>query len=717
MQNSSLRSRSGTLKSQNISRKAKIEASEKNKKIFGFRVFNSENLTFEPSANIPTPKNYTLGVGDELNITVWGASQSRLQQTIDQNGSVTIPDVGPIYLSGVTFEKASTLIKNRLTAIYSGMAGSNPNTWCEVSLGGLRSIKVNVMGEINAPGTYTLPSTASAFNALYLSGGPNENGSFRDIRLIRDGEVVKTIDIYDFLINANPASNMQLRDQDILFVPTSKTVVQIAGQIKRPGYFEMKTGEKMSDLLRFAGGFAEMAYKNKLFVVRSNHREREVHDVSEAEFPMFALENGDSIKADSLLNRFSNRVLVKGAVAHPGNYELSSGMKLSDLIKRADGLKEDAFMSRGLISRLKDDFTAENISFDVKEVLDGKNDILLKKEDHVTIRSIVDMREEQKVKIMGEVQKPESFLYHENMTLGDLIFRAGGFMEDADVSFVELSRRLSYEEASKVSDKINEIHTFNLTRDLKLTPQDASFKLKPFDEVYVRRAPGFRDQGTVSVNGEVTYAGIYSIAGKNERISDMIKRAGGVIPGAYIKGATLMRTRQLSTVEMEKKKQLFRLDSLVKDTLSKDKVSYPVGIELDKILANPGNSFDLLVQPGDVVNVPRLLQTVKVSGSVLNPLALTYEEKLNLRSYIDRAGGFSANAKRSKIYVVYPNGTSASTKGWLFRRIPKVTPGSEVIVPEKPEKKGGDDTMKWISIGGLMSSMAVSIVTLANIIK
>lgn len=711
--------KASAIKSQSISRKARIEATEKNKKLFGFNVFNSKNLTFEPSANIPTPKNYTLGVGDQLSITVWGASQSHLSLPIDQNGSITVPDVGPIYLSGMTFEKAQTLIKNRLTSIYSGMAGAYPNTWCEVSLGGLRSIKVNVMGDVNAPGTYTVPSTASAFNVLYLSGGPNENGSFRGIRLIRDGVVKDTIDVYDFLINANPASNVQLRDQDILFVPTSKSVVQIAGQVKRPGYFEMKNGEKINDLLRFAGGFSEMAYKNKLFVVRSNHREREVHDVSESEFSSFALENGDSIRADSLLNRFSNRVVIKGAIAHPGNYELTSGMKLSDLIKRADGLKEDAFMSRGLVSRLKDDFTPASISFDVKEVLSGRNDILLKKEDEVTIRSIFDMREEQKVKIMGEVQKPESFPFHENMTLGDLIFRAGGFLEDADVAFVELSRRLSYEEASKVTNKINEIHTFTLTRDLKLTPEDATFKLKPFDEVYVRRAPGFREQGTVEVTGEVTYSGTYSISNKNEKISDVIKRAGGIIPGAYIKGATLMRTRELSEAELGKKKQLKQMikDSLSTDSLKDKKQVYAVGIEMEKILQNPGSPYDLLIQSGDVINVPKVLQTVKVSGSVLNPLAVTYERRLRMWNYIDRAGGYSPNAKKSKAYVIYPNGTSASTKGWLFKRVPKITPGSEIIVPEKPEKKGGDDGMKWISMAGMMSSIAVSLVTLINLTK
>ena len=708
--------KTGNLKSRSISRKADVVASEKNKKIFGFQIFNSENLTFEPSANIPTPKNYTLGTGDQLAVTVWGASQSHLSLTIDQNGAITIPDVGPVFLSGMTFEKAQTLIKNRLTSIYSGMAGQYPNTWAEVSLGGLRSIKVNVLGDINVPGTYTLPSTASAFNALYLSGGPNENGSFREIRLIRDGETVQTIDVYDFLINANPAANVQLRDQDILFVPTSKTLVQITGQVKRGGYFEIAAGEKVSDLIRFAGGFAEGAYKGKLSLERNNQREREVHDIPESLFSAFTLENGDLVRADSILNRFSNRVSIKGAVLHPGNYELVQGMKLSDLINKADGLSENAFMNRGLISRLKEDHTPENISFDLKEVIEGRGDIVLKKEDEVTIRSISEMREERKVNIVGEVQNPQAFDFHENMTLGDLIFRAGGFNENADVAFVELNRRLTYEEASKVTNKINEIHQFTITRDLKLSPQDASFKLKPFDEIFVRRAPGIRDQGTVLLTGEVTYAGSYSISGKDERISDVIRRAGGLVPGAYIQGATLMRTRQLTSAEMDKKQQLMK-DSLFTDSIATDKQTYAVGIEMERILAKPGNTMDLLLQPGDEIHVPKVLQTIKVSGSVLNPLALTYENRLSLNNYVGRAGGYSSKAKKSKTYVIYPNGTSASKRGFILRRIPKVTPGSEIVVPEKPEKKGGDDAMKWISMAGLMSSMAVSIVTLANLMK
>ena len=695
--------------------KARVTVSEKTKKIFGYQLFNSQNLSFEPAVNIPIPRDYVLGISDQLSINVWGASQTKYQLTIDKNGAITIPDVGPVYLAGLSFEKGQSLIKNRLMAIYSGMSGEYPNTWAEVSLGAVRSIKINVIGEINAPGTYTLPSTASAFNALYLSGGPNENGSFREIRLIRDGVTFKTIDVYDFLINADPTANVQLREQDILFVPNYKTRVEIAGEIKRKGIFEIKTTETMSDLIRFAGGFGDKAYSHSLTVIRNNDREREVRSVADTDFGKFALQNGDSIRADSILNRFSNRVAIKGSVFHPGNYELTPGMKLSDLIKKADGLREDAFMNRGLISRIKEDNSPENISFDLKEVMKGSNDILLRKEDKVLISSIFQMREKRTVTIVGEVMRPDSLEYQDNMTLGDVIFKAGGFREQADISVVEVSRRLSYEQAAKVTDKMNDIFQFALTRDLKLSPTDAAFKLMPFDEVYVRRAPGYRDQGTVMITGEVIYAGTYAISDKNEKISNIIKRAGGLIPGAFISGATLTRTYKLSEAEIEKKKQLMKRDTTLRDSLLTLKNTYPVGIELEKILASPGSSIDLMLQPGDVINIPRQLQTVKVSGNVMNPLALTYEKRISLSRYIDRAGGYDDRAKKSRTYVIYPNGTTASTKGFIFRRSPRITPGAEIIVPKKPEK--ADNTMKWIAIASALASVATAVATLVIVTR
>jgi len=706
---------SSTNKKSYTSPKARVLVSEKTKKIFGYQLFNSQNLSFEPAVNIPIPQNYILGISDQLSINVWGASQTKYQLTIDKNGAITIPDVGPIHLAGLSFEKGQAMIKNRLMAIYSGMAGEFPNTWAEVSLGAIRSIKISVIGEINAPGTYTLPSTASAFNALYLSGGPNENGSFRDIKLIRDGVTIKTIDVYDFLINADPSANAQLREQDILFVPPYKTHVEIDGEIKRNGIFEIKNSETISDLIRFAGGFGDKAYTHELTVVRNNDKEREVRNVIDSDYGKFSLQNGDFVRADSILNRFSNRVAISGAVFHPGNYELTPGMKISDLIKKADGLREDAFMNRGLISRIKEDNSPENISFDLKEVMQGNNDIVLRKEDKVTIRSISELRESRTVNITGEVAKPNVFEYQDNMTLGDLVFKAGGFREEADLSVVEVSRRLSYEQAAQITSKTNNIFQFALTRDLKLTPTDAVFKLMPFDEVYVRRAPGFRKQGTIEVKGEVVYAGIYAISDKNERISNVVKRAGGLMPDAFTIGATLTRDYKLSNAEIEARRLMMKKDTTLTDKIFAENKSYPVGIELDKILASPGSSIDLLLQPGDVINIPRELQTVKVSGSVMNPLALTYEKRMSLRNYINMAGGYDEMARKSKTYVIYPNGTTASTSGFIFRSSPKITPGSEIIVPKKPEKKGGDNTMKWISIASGMSTLAIAIVTLAKL--
>ena len=698
-----------------LATKPKVTITEKSKKIFGFQLFNSENLTFDPPVNIPIPQNYILGIGDIVSINVWGASQSKYQLPINKSGAIIIPDIGPIFLAGNTFEKGQALIKNRLMAIYSGMAGQYPNTWAEVSLGEIRSIKINVIGEINTPGTYTLPSTASAFNALYLSGGPNENGSFREIKLIRDGQTIKIIDIYDFLINADPEANVQLREQDILFVPTYKARVEIDGEVKRKGLFEIKSTETIMDLIRFAGGFGDKAYTNSLTILRNNNKDREVHSVKNVDFPKFTLQNGDFVRADSILNRFSNRVSILGAVFHPGIYELTDGMMLSDLIKKTDGLREDAFMSRGIINRQKEDKSPESISFDVKQVMLGNNDIRLRKEDVVRINSISEMREGRTVNISGEVLNPSAFNYQDNMSLGALIFKAGGFKEGADLSVVEVSRRLSYEQASKVSDKINEIFQFTLSRDLKLSTSDSSFKLNPYDAVYVRKAPGYRDQGTFNILGEITYAGTYAISNKNERISDAIKRAGGILPGAFISGATLTRTYKLSAAEIERKKQLMKIDTTLKDSLFTEAKTYPVGIELDKILANPGKSIDLLLQPGDEIFIPLELQTVKVSGSVMNPLALTFQKRLTLRNYINMAGGYSEQARQSRTYVVYPNGNTATSKSFIFKRNPKLTPGAEIIVPRKTERKVEDNTMKWLSIGSTMSTMAIAIATLLKL--
>ena len=698
-----------------LSTKTKFVITEKNKKIFGYQLFNSEHLSFEPSINIAVSPDYVFGIGDKIAINVWGASQTNYQLTINRNGSIIIPDLGPVFLSGISFEKGQNLIKSRLASIYNGMTGTSPTTWAEVSLGEVRSIKINVIGEINAPGTYTLPSTSSAFNALYLSGGPNENGSFREIKLIRDGVNYKLIDVYDFLIKGDPTANIQLRDQDIILVPAFNSRVELDGQVKRKGLYETKEGESLGNVLDFAGGFGEKAYSQSVSIIRNNEKEREVRTVGSENFKTFVLKNGDYIKVDSILSRYSNRVSITGAVFHPGNYELTDGMKLSDLIKKTDGLREDAFLNRVIITRLREDRTLESISVDLKEVINGKGDVLLHKEDKIRINSIQEMKDEKKVEINGEVIKPATFNYLENMTLGDIIFMAGGFKDGADLSGIEVTRRLSYEQASKVTDQMNEIFQFTISRDLKISEKDASFKLEPFDVIFVRKAPGYRDQGTFLINGEVTYTGNYAISNKNERISDAIKRAGGLTPGAYINGATLTRNMNLSAAEIERKKHLMKIDTTLKDTLLIEAKTYPVGIELNKILENPGSNIDLLLQSGDVINIPRELQTVKVSGSVMNPIALTYQKKLSFRNYISLAGGFSDLAKESKAYVIYPNGNTATTHGFIFKRNPKLTPGAEIIVPQRPDRKNNDNALKWASMASALSTLLIALTTLSKL--
>ncbi|MEI7423459.1 MAG: SLBB domain-containing protein [Prolixibacteraceae bacterium] len=704
-----------TFQPKQTSKKKEIAVSEKTKKIFGYQLFNSDKLTFEPDVNIPIPQNYTLGIGDQITINVWGASQQKYQLTIDKSGTINIPDVGPVNLRGISFETGKSLIKSRLMDIYNGMTGQSPNTWAEVTLSGGRSIKISVIGEINAPGTYTLPATATAFNALYLSGGPNENGSFREIRLIRDGATIKIIDVYDFLINADPTANVQLREQDILFVPNYKTRVEIAGEVKQKGYFEIKENEKLTNLLKFAGGLSDKAYSRSLTILRNNDKEREVRNVAAANFATYALQNGDFVKVDSILNRFSNRVSITGAVFHPGNFELTPGMKLSDLIKKSDGLKEEAFMNRALISRRKTDNTMENISFDPKQVLNGSFDPELQKEDVVQIQSIFDLRESQTIIISGEVNKPATFEYIDSLTLGDLIFKAGGFNESADPTGIEIVRKLNYEEAAKVSNKLNEVIKFSLTRELKLAPSDAAFKLKPFDEVFVRRAPGNIISGTFTISGEVAFTGTYAITNKQERVSDAINRAGGLIPEAYLPGATLTRTINLTPAEIAAKKALIKKDTTINLAFIADTESNQVGINFVKIMANPGSSIDLLLQPGDVIHIPKLLQTVTVSGNVMNPISMTYEKNLSVKNYIGMAGGYGERSRKSRTYVIYPNGTTATTKRFIFRVNPKIMPGSEIIVPKKPERK--DDVMKWVSIGSALSSLAVSIIMVKNILN
>ncbi|MGQ1909297.1 SLBB domain-containing protein [Marinifilum sp. RC60d5] len=693
-----------------FSDKVEFEATEKTKKIFGFQFFNSENLSFAPNVNVPVSDSYALGVGDEVNISVYGASQQNYLLRVQKNGALQIPDLGPVNVYGLSFKEAKEKIKSRLVSIYNGMQGANANTFADVSLGALQGVKVNVIGEVNVPGTYSLPATASVFNALYLAGGPNENGSFRRIDVVRDGKVINSVDVYAYLIDGETQANIQLRDQDVVLVRPYLNRIKLGGEFKRVGLFEAKDQENVTDMIRYAGGFTDKAYTHRLEMYRNNGRTLSFTGLDSDEYQTKVLINGDSIYAGEIVERFANRISIEGAVYRPGNYELTEGMSLSKLLEKAEGLREEAFLERGVITRKKSDMSLESISFSPRKVLSGTEDVELHREDKVLISSIFEMREARTVEIVGEVQFSGTYAWAENLTVSDLVFQAGGFKEGAEVTGVEVSRVLNYKETADLSKSL--LHTFQLgvDRNLKLNAEDAAFILKPFDKVYVRRAPGYREQGTVSVQGEVKYAGEYGVTKKDEKISDVINRAGGLTLEAYVKGASLRRRIELSEAEYQAKLAIAAQDTTMNPG-EVEKVKYQVvGLNLVEIMKNPGGVEDLQLLAGDQLLIPSKLETVMVSGSVLNPVAHTFMKRKNAKDYIMNSGGFALRAKKGKVYVLYANGTTAATKSGLFgRRFPKVEPGCEIIVPEKPEVDKATQASKWLAIASTFATLITAI--------
>jgi protein involved in polysaccharide export with SLBB domain len=501
-----------------------------NVNIFGYYLFNNKNLTFEPGVNFQTPKNYEIGIGDQIIINIWGNSQNNYQLTVNPSGQIVIPDVGPVYIAGMNFTDAEDKIKQRLTSIYADMGGSNPQTFAQINIGELRSIKVNLAGEVTSPGTYTLPATATVFNALYLSGGPDTIGSFRNIKVLRNNKLHKTVDIYKFLIDADPSGNITLSDEDIIFVPPLEKQVEVTGEFKRNGRFEMKEGETLDDLIRYAGGYTGDAYLGQVQVYRKTQQGIRIIDVSPDDAAVTILNDGDKISSREIRDEFENRVTIDGAVYNPGEYEWKEGMVLSELIQKAEGLKKDAFMHRGILTRENTDKTKSAIPFNVQDIVTRRSDIVLQPEDSVLVKSIFDMREEQLITVSGEVLEPGEFHFSEGMTLSDAVFLANGFTEGADSTFIEVARRLSHQEAATVNDRLVHIYSFKLDRNLRLETEDARFILQPFDQVSVRQAPGFRNPGKATIKGEVKYAGQYAISQKGQRISDLVEMAGGGYP-------------------------------------------------------------------------------------------------------------------------------------------------------------------------------------------
>lgn len=735
------------------------------KKIFGFKLFHNKNLTFNPSLNIPTPPGYTLGPGDQLLIDVYGASQQSYDETINPDGKIFIPNVGPIQVGGATVQAAVVRIKTALSRIYSGMGASNPNTFLDVRLGNIRTVSVALVGELIRPGTYTIPSFASPFNVLFAAGGINENGSFRHVQIYRDNKLLKEIDVYDFLLRGEFTSPVVLKDNDVIIVPPVRNRVEIVGPVRREGLFEVKQGETMAAVLNFAGGFTSLAYQERVTVSRKTGKDLRIEDVDQVNFSSFFPQDGDEIRIGLIQNRFDNRVQISGAVQRPGTFSLVEGMGLRELIEKANGLREDAFLNRATLYRTKTDFSLEIMGVDIVGIVDSRlPDIALQKEDVLHIPSIFDLKEEFYVKITGEVNKPGTYLYGEQMTIRDLVLKAGGFKESATGSKMEIARRVK----NDVSGKLAEIIVLDIDKNLKIGASNAAEVLQPFDHVMVRRSPGFQRAQLVSVDGEAMYPGEFAIAHANERISDLLKRAGGLTPYAYPKGATLIRRNEFYQLpnddeikfeSLKNLKEIFQKDSvdwseaerilmrgIDKKLLEKEQEEQKeikkngalaenlrkeslmslvdsdensksleikdvelIGIDLQGILRNPYGPLDLILKEGDVLSIPKELQTVRMRGEVLFPTTARFDALRGFRSYISKSGGFTDKARKSRAYVVYSNGDVKRTNRVLFFNIyPEIEPGAEIIVPARPERERMS-TQAWIGVTSSLATLALII--------
>lgn len=695
-------------------------------RIFGFSLFKNRNIEFIPSINIPTPRNYQLGAGDEVFIDIWGAAQTTYQLKVTPDGNLLIQNIGPVSVSGLTIEEVSQKLHERLGQIYSGLNPSDESqkdTFMQVSLGQIRSIKVTVLGEVATPGTYTLPSLSTVFNALYQAGGPTITGSFRNINIIRGDSVAATFDLYDILINGNHSSNIILQEQDIIQIQPYANRIEVDGEIKRPGIYETIEDETLSDLITYTGGFTDKAYTGRIKVIGNTPTQRRINDVSKSNFDSYEMQNGDLVTVGKILDRFSNLVEIEGAVFRPGEYELTDTTSLHSLVERANGLKGDAFLNRGIIYRTREDFTIEAIPFDVRELMRNpeEHDIPLVKDDVVRISSIFDLRENFTISIKGPVKNPDQFSFVYGMTLEDLIFKAGGFSQSADPYRIEVARRIRDLEGPQTSPKIAEIFTFRVNEDLTLRPEDARFELQPFDQVYVRTLPNYEVQQEISVVGEVRYPGKYTLSTKNDRISDLIERAGGLSSEAYTKGATLFRKREFT--EQQSQQNLANVEGLTQQEQQQqlrqrggEQRSAQVGIDLERVLSDPGSRFDLFLEEGDSLFIPKQLQTVSVKGGVFYPTTIRHQENSSFRDYITAAGGFTDLAKKNRAYVIYPNGDVDRVKRFLFfRNFPSVEPGATIVIPEKQEPRRLSPQERVALYSSITSTIVLIVTTIVQI--
>ncbi len=715
------------------------------KRIFGSSLFNNTKIDPSANTNLATPSNYVLGPGDKLNIDIYGYSQFKQEATINNDGFIVLLKAGIVNILGLNIEEAEKKIKAAYSKIFLGLNSENgyaANTFLKLSLTGYRTIKIKIAGEVIAPGTYTVTSFTSLMNALYLCGGPNEIGTYRNIKLIRGNRIISTFDLYDVIMNGFSKNDMLLKDQDVIHVGPFVSRIAIEGFVKRNGLFEVEENESIDQALNFAGGFNQYAFTDRIKIYRNTPRERKILDLVSAEYKTVKILNGDSIVVEKLLERFENLVEINGAVFRPGAYSLESNPSLTKLISSAEGLKDESLQGRITIIRTNDDLSISNISVNLIEIKNGRmSDPKLKRQDIIVIPSIFDLTETSYIKIQGAINNPDAIEgveipYIKDMTIQDLLVRVGGLTEAASLSKVEIVRRKRNVDPKQLDAQISDIIEFEIKPDLSLNIDDKRAVLLPFDEVFIRTSPNYEKQHFVVLKGEVTYPGKYGIKYKDEKISDIINRAGGLSPISYIKGATLVRKTLLTDFQRTQREDVLsnlNLNTKVKAITEVDPtelvideivtepktnlITESIGIDLERIMKNPGSIDDIILQDGDEINIPTRLQTVRIEGEILYPTTVKYLPNLRFIDYISRSGGFTKKSLRTRSFVIYPNGSVDRTRKFLFVKIfPKIEPGSEIIVPSKTEN-GAAQFSRFAALIGTVSGTLATVVTIIGILQ
>lgn len=683
------------------------------RRIFGQEIFSTPNLTFAPDTNIATPADYTLGAGDEVIIDIWGANQTTIIQTISPDGYINIEGIGLVALGGQTIAEAEQMLRRRLSKIYSSVGSK---TEIKLTLGQIRTIDIHILGEVLRPGTYPLSSLSTAFYALYHAGGVGDLGSLRTIRIVRNGEQVATIDIYKFIMEGQNKNNIRLKGGDMVIVPPHATLVEVKGRIKRPMHYELLHNESLTDLLDYAGGFSADAYKKSVTITRSNGREYQLFTVDSPQFDSFRLIDGDIVEVGEIVDRFENRIEVRGAVFREGVYQLGGEINtIRELIAKAEGVTGDAFLARAVLQREGENLSLQTIQVDLKNILDGSvEDVALKRNDLLYIPSIHSISEVGTIEVLGEVAQPGLFPYAEKSTIEDMIILAGGLLPSASEVRVDVVRQAVNPKSHKTSEAVSHHFTFAI-KDGFMVGNGEDFYLEPYDRIYIRKSPSYHPPQSVKIEGEVLYGGEYAISKKSERLSDLVRKAGGLTEFAYAKGARLIR--KMNKEEVERAENALSLASRSsKDSIdiASLKISeyYNVGIDLEKAIENPNSDADLILRKDDQLLVPQYNNTVRISGSVMSPNTVSYRDKHSLRYYISQAGGFSQAAKRNRTYIVYMNGQIARGR---LDSTDAIEPGCEIIVPMKEQR--GDSLQSILSLATTSASLATMIATIANIVK